>query len=183
MIEREKREAAFNAARQNLTCALTLSDDVAPESLMWAFQTLQRSRLVAPGSKAGRQRLGHVQLTVPDATRRYLQGKLLLRLGKPGEARPFLESARIHLMALGSHPRDVFAVTLDLAESYLLALRHPWRKVTGLLAGTLALCPVEDIGPEAQAALDLFQAALESRDLDSATQQVASARRRYFLGQ
>ncbi len=188
MIDPRKNKGAFQAAEHNLTTVLTLHPDPAPKSLERAFETLQRSRL-SPSAKrrntchGPRQRFGHSQFSIPDANRRYLQGKILLRLHRPDEARPFLDTARTDLMALGAYPRDLFAVTLDLAECYLLVFKQPWRRVAVLLAQTFKRCPVSDIGPETKAALDLFQVALEARSLPTARKPLDLTRHRFVSGE
>ncbi len=186
-IDPGKSQGAFQAAEHNLTSALTLHHDPAPKSLERAFEALQRGRLSQSTKRrsscqAPRQRFGHSELSIPDAKRRYLQGKILLRLRRAKEARPFLDTARTHLMALGDYSRDVFAVTLDLAECYLLVFQQPWRRVADLLAQTFARCPMSDVGPEAKAALDLFRVALEAQRLPSARKHLDLARRRYVAG-
>ncbi|MCP4660254.1 MAG: hypothetical protein GY856_33050 [bacterium] len=181
MIDPRKSMGAFNAAEHNLTTVLTLHPDPAPKSLERAFEALQRGRL-SPSAKRGsssqgpRQRFGHSQFSIPDAKRRYLQGKILLRLRQPDTARTFLDTARTDLMALGDYPRDVFAVTLDLAECYLLVFKLPWRRVADLLTQTFERCPVSDVAPETKAALELLQTALEARSLPSARKHLDLAR-------
>jgi len=181
LIDPRKSEGAFHAAQHNLSWALNLHPAPAPRSLERAFQALQRGRL-SPSAKRRkpchhpRQLFGHSYITVPDAKQRYLQGKILLRLGRAIEARPFLVTARTHLMALGGYARDVFAVTLDLVECYLLVYQRPWRRVADLLTQTIARCPLSDIGPEAESALDLLQVALKARNIPSATRHLDVAR-------
>jgi len=188
MIAPRKSEGAFQAAEHNLTSVLTLHTHPAPESLARSFEALQRGRL-SPSAKrrhtchGPRQRFGHYQFSIPDAKRRYLQGKILLRLRQPNQARPFLDTARTDLMALGDYPRDVFAVTLDLAECYLLVFKRPWRRVAFLLAQTFTRCPVSDVAPETKAALDLFQVALKARSLRSARKHLELARHRFVAGE
>ncbi len=106
-----------------------------------------------------------------------------MRLFQHEEARPFLETSRAHLMILGSYPRDVFAVSLDLAECYLWVFRRPWRRVAALLAETFALCPVTELFPESRAALELFEGALEARSVEAARRHLASARQRLVAGE
>ncbi|MCP4660255.1 MAG: hypothetical protein GY856_33055 [bacterium] len=187
LIDPAKREAAFHAAEHNLTSALTLHPNPAPESLERAFEALQRSRLSRTSKRrtnCGRQIFGRAELTIPDAKRRYLQGKILIRLRQDDQAQIFLETARVHLMDLSNYPRDVFAVTLDLAECYLWLFRYPWRRIANLLADTFAFCPVDDLelAPEAQAALELFQAAIEDRNLKVARKHLDVAQRRFAGG-
>ncbi len=184
LIDPRKSEGAFRAATHNCTEALTLHPNPASESLRRGFDALRRGRLSQSAKRRSscnraRQRFGHAERTVPDAKRRFLQGKILLHLHRAAEAQPFLETARIDLMLLGNYPRDVFAVTLELAECYLAQFRRPWKRVGDLLAETFALCPSGAIGPEVQDALDLLQAALETRNLPVARNHLVMARRRY----
>jgi hypothetical protein len=158
-----------------------LHSDASPESLERAFRALQRSRLSKTSKRPcesfrNRQRFGRRELTIPDAKRRYLQGKIQLRLMQHDEARLFLETARIDLMALGNHHRDVFAITLDLAECYLGLFRRPWRRIANLLSETFELCPVSDLNPEAEAAVELLQTALAAENVAKVEKQLAAAR-------
>ncbi len=188
VIDQRRSMRAFHAAEHNLTTVLTLHPDPAPKSLERAFESLQRGRL-SPSAKRGnsshgpRQRFGHAQFSIPDANRRYLQGKILLRLHRSNEARPFLDTARTHLMALGDYPRDLFASTLDLADCYLLVFKRPWQRVAGLLEQTFKRCPMSGLGPETKAALDRFQVALEARNLPSAREHLDQARLRFVCGE
>jgi hypothetical protein len=177
MIDPEKSAGAFEAAEHNCEWALALHPDPDPEALERTFKALQRSRLSQAAKRPcnrhrGRQRFGRAQLTIPDAKRRYLQGKVLVRLCEHDEARPFLESSRLHLMVLGNYPRDVFAVTLDLAECYLWIYLKPCRRVATLLAETFAACPTDGLEPEAQAALALLCEALEAERTEAARQRL-----------
>jgi tetratricopeptide (TPR) repeat protein len=187
MIDPDQREGAFRSAEHNLTCALALSEEVSPESLEHAFEHLQRGRLSRASRRPSRdhlsrQRFGRAEASLPDATRRYLQGRILLRLWQHEDARRFLESARDHFLELGNDPRNVFAVTLDLAECYLWTFVHPWQKVAKLLADTFDRCPPSELTPETQAALELFESALQRRDLASARKQLDATRRRFLAG-
>ncbi len=187
LIDPAKREAAFQAAEHNLTSALTLHPNPAPESLEKAFEALQRSRLSRTSKRrtnCARQIFGRAEHTIPDAKRRYLQGKILLRLRQDDQALIFLKTARLDLMELGNYPRDVFAVTLDLADCYLWLYRYPWRRIVDLLADTFAFCPVDDLrlAPEAQAALELFQTAIEAQNLKAARKHLDVTQRRFAGG-
>lgn len=181
LIDPAKSKMIFESAEHNLASALALHPNPSPDSLERAFRALQRSRLSNASKRPSerfrrRQRFGRRELTIPDAKRRYLQGKIQLRLNQHDEARLFLETARTDLMLLSNHPRDVFSVTLDLAECYLGHFRRPWRQITDLLAQTFALCPVTDLNPEAETALELLQTALAAQNFTKVEKQLAAVR-------
>jgi len=188
MIDPNKSEPAFDTAQHNLEWALATHASPSAESLEKAFRALQRSRLSRAAKRPsaadrGRQLFGHRQRTIPDAKRRYLQGKVLMRLRQHDEARPFLETARIDLMLLGNYPRDVVPATVDLVECYLWALRRPWTKVSRLLTETLSSCKVDDWYPEVIRAVQLLEKAIAAKSFEKARRQVALLRRGFAVGQ
>jgi tetratricopeptide (TPR) repeat protein len=122
LMDASRNPDAHDAASHNLQLALA---DFKPEAatLERSLEQLHAARVsrrsLRPSRRQGhrRQLMARRRRTLADAKTRYLQGRILVMLGRHDEARPLLETAHEDLLALHA-PLDAAATALPASASF-----------------------------------------------------------------